>query len=601
MTLQNRKLNMDIYQKRQFLFQEKYNSIRKKYKIIGALRLFAFLGIVYSFYLSVSKADYQYLYVSAMLIVIFVVFLRIHYKLSWHMRYAQALMKINEEEKDFLTQDKWSVDEGNEFQTTDHPYAYDLDIFGKKSIFQYLNRTASFKGKEYLASLLKTNLEAEDIAQNQEVIKELTKKLEWRQEIYAYNRLSNLDKEVHQRLLAWSQSNTILLSKTTIALSYIFPLLFLLSCLAYFVDETTLLWGYLASTFFSINLILAMSKVRLIQAELGGVEKIHETIDSYSAIVKRIEEEPFTSDRMKENVKRIKSDSFQASEELKKLSRLFESLETVANLFVNILFNGVFQFHVHTLNKFLNWKKKKGHLVQTAIEVVGEVEAFNSLANYSYNNSNYTFPQLNDQQEMSFKDLGHPLLNVSKRVTNDIDFSNQRFVILTGSNMSGKSTFLRTIGVNLVLAGIGAPICASSATFFPLPLFVSMRLTDSLEDSESYFYAEVKRLQLIIEQVQKKPCFVLLDEILRGTNSDDKQSGTIGVILKLIREKTFGMIATHDLEVCETTDNYPDILINKCFEVEIKNDDLHFDYKIRDGVCQNKNATFIMKKMNIID
>lgn len=167
--------------------------------------------------------------------------------------------------------------------------------------------------------------------------------------------------------------------------------------------------------------------------------------------------------------------------------------------------------------------------------------------------------------------------------------------------MSGKSTFLRTVGVNLVLAGIGAPVCATKATFFPLPLLVSMRLTDSLEDSESYFYAEVKRLKMIIEQVQDESCFVLLDEILRGTNSDDKQSGTIGVILKLIREQTYGVIATHDLEVCNTTHDHPAILTNKCFEVEIKEDDLHFDYKIRDGICQNKNATFIMKKMQIID
>lgn len=202
---------------------------------------------------------------------------------------------------------------------------------------------------------------------------------------------------------------------------------------------------------------------------------------------------------------------------------------------------------------------------------------------------------------MQFKDLGHPLIAAKKRVCNDIDFSEQRFVILTGSNMSGKSTFLRTVGINLVLAGIGAPICASKASFFPMPIYVSMRLTDSLEDSESYFYAEVKRLKLIMEEAHRQPSFVLLDEILRGTNSDDKQSGTIGVILKLIQEQTFGVIATHDLEVCAITAQHPQILMNKCFEVEIQDDDLRFDYKIRPGVCQNKNATFIMKKMQIID
>lgn len=592
---------MEAYQKRQISFQDQYASIRKKYKTIGAFRLFIFLSIVYCFYLSVSKADSNYLYFTGAFVIVFVLFLRIHAKLSWRLRYAKALKDINEEEYNFLEHNQWNVNDGEKFQTANHPYTYDLDIFGKKSIYQYLNRTASYKGEEILAERLKNGQSAEDIVLNQELVKELTEKLDWRQEIYAYSRLSNLNQDVYNKLSAWSTSNTNQLSKITIVAAYVFPLFFVLSSIVYFVDSSTILWGYLASTFFSINLILSMAKVRIIQTELGGAENIHETIESYSSIIERIEKESFQSLRMQEIQKRIKDDSFKASIELKKLSRLFEQLETVANLFVNILFNGVFQFHVHTLNKFLKWKKKHGVLVQTTMEVVGEVEAFNSLANYAYNNTTYTFPQISNNQTISFKNLGHPLLAADKRVTNTIDFTNQRFVILTGSNMSGKSTFLRTIGVNLVLAKIGAPICAAEATFFPLPLFVSMRLTDSLEDSESYFYAEVKRLKLIIEQVQKQSCFVLLDEILRGTNSDDKQSGTIGVIQKLVREKTYGIIATHDLEVCNTTNDYPEILSNKCFEVEIKDNDLHFDYKIRDGICQNKNATFIMKKMQIID
>ena len=349
---------MEGYQKRQMLFQDRYNSIRKKYKTIGAIRLFVFLSIVYCFYLSVSQANYNYLYVTGSLVIVFVVFLRIHAKLSWHLRYAKALMDINEEEHDFLENDKWSVNDGLMFQTTDHSYTFDLDIFGKKSIYQYINRTASYKGEEVLAEMLKHHLKADDIVLNQELIKELTSKLEWRQEIYAYSRLSNLNKDVYDRLKTWSLSNTTQLSRVTLFFAYVFPLLFVLSSIAYFVDSSTILWGYLASTFFSINLILSMAKVRVIQTELGGVEKIHETIESYSAIIKRIEQESFQSLRMHEFQKRIKSDSFQASIELKKLSRLFEQLETVANLFVSILFNGVFQFHVHTLNKFLNWKKK---------------------------------------------------------------------------------------------------------------------------------------------------------------------------------------------------------------------------------------------------
>lgn len=166
--------------------------------------------------------------------------------------------------------------------------------------------------------------------------------------------------------------------------------------------------------------------------------------------------------------------------------------------------------------------------------------------------------------------------------------------------MAGKSTFLRTLGINMVLSGIGAPICASTANVHPLPIIVSMRLSDSLSENESYFFAEVKRLHQIMQQLDTQVCFVLLDEILRGTNSDDKRSGTIAFVKKIISKKAIGAIATHDLEVCQTTTEYPNVLVNKCFEVDIINNDLVFDYKLRNGICKNKSATFLMKKMGII-
>src|SRR5690606_10499954 len=202
--------------------------------------------------------------------------------------------------------------------------------------------------------------------------------------------------------------------------------------------------------------------------------------------------------------------------------------------------------------------------------------------------------------KISFNDLGHPLISKEKRVRNSIDFSQKHFAILTGSNMSGKSTFLRTVGINLVLSYAGTPIDCTQASVDPLPLWVSMRLTDSLSDSESFFFAEVKRLKQIVTEAENQSVFVLLGEILKGTNSDDKKTGTVGVIVKLHQLKAMGMIATHDLEVCQITARHPETMIKKRFEVEIINNELHFDYLLKDGICQNKNATFIMKKMEII-
>ena len=152
----------------------------------------------------------------------------------------------------------------------------------------------------------------------------------------------------------------------------------------------------------------------------------------------------------------------------------------------------------------------------------------------------------------------------------------------------------------MILSGMGAAVCATKANVHPMPVLVSMRLSDSLSDSESYFFAEIKRLKQIMDQLENKPSFVLLDEILRGTNSDDKRNGTIEVIKKVIAKKALGAIATHDIEVCLTTNDFPDILINKCFEVEIIDNDLHFDFVLRNGICKNKSATFLMKKMGVI-
>ena len=243
-------------------------------------------------------------------------------------------------------------------------------------------------------------------------------------------------------------------------------------------------------------------------------------------------------------------------------------------------------------------------------QVMGAFESLSSIANFNYNHPEFIFPipQNTDLSRehreggMSMKNVGHPLIPNDKRIGNDIDFKDPSFVVLTGSNMSGKSTFLRTLGVNLVLAKMGAPVCADAFTFYPVNVFVSMRVSDSLQNSESFFFAELKRLKRIItELAENQKTFIILDEILRGTNSNDKRAGTIGLIHNLMKHKAVGIIATHDLVIGNMKNDYPDYLENKCFEVEIIDNDLHFDYKLSEGVAQNMSAAFLMTKMGIIE
>jgi DNA mismatch repair ATPase MutS len=275
-------------------------------------------------------------------------------------------------------------------------------------------------------------------------------------------------------------------------------------------------------------------------------------------------------------------------------------MDHVQNVFASPILNGLFLFHIHKLKALDQWRKDHSEHILEWLNVIGEVEALNSLTNFAYNNPSYTYPVLNSKKEIDFEELGHPLIDDNSRITNTVSFSKQNFFVLTGSNMSGKSTFLRTLGVNMVLASIGGPVCAKSANVHCMPVLVSMRLSDSLSENESYFLAEVKRLKDIMDSIEDGTGFVLLDEILRGTNSDDKRAGTIEVIRKMIEKQAIGIIATHDLEVCKIMDEYPQKILNKCFEVEIKNDELLFDYKLRDGVCQNKSATFLMQKLKVI-
>uniref|UniRef100_UPI0036D2A852 MutS-related protein n=1 Tax=Flavobacterium ardleyense TaxID=2038737 RepID=UPI0036D2A852 len=438
-----------------------------------------------------------------------------------------------------------------------------------------------------------------EIQSNQNAISELSKKIEWRQNLLALALITKDNKENFEKLIEWTELQPQKISKSLNLVFYTTPILFIAAAVTYIFTNVPL-WLYIAVAFFLVNLFLLVTQLKKIKKEVIDADKIASIIKQYGLIIEQIENEKFDSAKLNLLKEKLLNKSYTASKEIKSLSSLFSNIDTIQNGVAAILFNGAFLYHIHTLNTLIKWKKEYSKELVDWLEIIGDFEALNSLANFYCNNPSFVFPSLNSTYEIALKDLGHPLITEEKRICNDVIFKENNFIILTGSNMSGKSTFLRTLGINMVLAGIGAPICASEANIHPLNVIVFMRQTDSLTDSESYFFAEIKRLKQIIDKLKSEKCFVLLDEILKGTNSDDKQTGTIEVIKKLISKNAIGAIATHDLKVCDTTNDYPTKLINKCFEVEIIANDLAFDYKLRDGVCKNKSATFLMKKMEII-
>ena len=590
---------MEIYKAKKIRFSTALTAINKKYNSISILRLLSIVLFLVSIYYYIKNSEIIFIIAAIFLFGLFVVFMRIHSKLVFEKHVNQALLDINENEISYLERNKIPFENGQEFNDFHHPYAYDLDIFGEHSLFQNLNRTATFIGEKTFANQLLSILPNEEILRNHQAVKELTKKLDWRQEFLAFAKISNDNQSNYETLLKWCTFNSTPLAKMSVFISYFSPLLFLGVLIAYLVTSTTVFASVL-SYLFVFNLIVLGRFMKRIQAEIANSTNIDKTIHQYSLLLQKIENESFQSKKLIDLQQKLMFKKENASVHLKQLAGLFSNMDSISNFVTAIVFNGTFLFNLHVLKSLIQWKKDHAQALENWLEVIGEFEMLNSLANFSYNNPEFVYPTLNSNFEIDFKDLSHPLLNEKTRVGNDVRFHPESFMILTGSNMSGKSTFLRSLGINMVLSGIGSPVCARQASVHPLPVLVSMRLSDSLSDSESYFFAEIKRLKQIMDELENRPAFVLLDEILRGTNSDDKRNGTIEVVKKVIGKKAVGAIATHDIEVCLTTNEYPNILTNKCFEVEIINDELHFDYKLRDGICKNRSATFLMKKMGVI-
>ena len=589
-----------IYTELKERYAETQKKLTQKYNIISVIRLLLIIAALLSIYYNLSSFSYFWTFLGLTSVLSFIIILIFHDKIGKERDLAAALFKVNKAEEQFLKDGILTFENGLEFQETKHPYSFDIDIFGQNSLFQHLNRCETVSGKGILAARLKKKLENEEIFESQAAVNELKDKIHFRQKIQAIAGINKDNTALKSNILNWIKLNDSPLSVILRILSFLIPVLLFAVIIGYFVTKNETLLNAINYVFL-FNLVILYSQLKKIRLQILNADKVREVISQYGLILAEIEKEEFQSHKLIHLKSSILSTDFKASTELKNLTNLFGSLEAVQNLLGAIIFNGLFLFHLHTLHSLLLWKKKYAAKIPEWMDAIAEMEALNSLANFAYNNPEYAFPKINESYHFEFSNLGHPLIRTEKRICNDLNLSNQPFIILTGSNMSGKSTFLRSVAINLVLAGAGSVVCAKESTVHPIPLFVSMRLQDSLAENESYFYAEIKRIQDIMSNLDKARIFVLLDEILRGTNSDDKRNGTVGVIKKMVDHKAIGAIATHDLEVCETTDIFPDYLVNYCFEADIIDYSIHFDYKLRKGISKNKSATFLMKKLNIIE
>ena len=562
-----------------------YKQYYQQYNAIAFARLIDLLFAIVIGYKAINESSWLWGFLAAVMIVLFFLLIGKHKQIAVKRRIAKAKIAINEREIAFIEQGVYPADNGKDFEPAQHPYAYDLDVLGEKSLYHYLNRTHTYLGRKRLAEQL-LYPDGTTILAHQEAIKALTPQLAWRQTFMAHAEQIDDSPSFYDRLQQWAATPTPPMGKFMRVFTVISPIVFTLSAILGYIYDYEVLKS-IAKLLLTINLSVFFFYISKINKEKLGFEHTYAMLYAFKECIAQVE------DHFPEKNER-------ASAHIAQLSRLLDDLDNVSNILVSIPLNIFSFYHLHRYRALLQWKQTYGTHIAQWLETVASTEVLCSFANFAYNNPHFVYPTFNNQYRISFEDVGHPLIAENERITNNITLDEAHFIILTGSNMSGKSTFLRTLGVNMLLAQVGLPVCAREAAIHPLPLLVSMRLSDSLSDGKSYFFAEINRIEQIMTALKRERCMVLLDEILRGTNSEDKQYGTIKIIERLLSLKAIGIVATHDIEVCKTADRYPQQLQNKCFESYIHEGELSFDYKLREGICQNKNATFLMEKLGII-
>jgi len=588
----------DFFQRRVDGFAAEWAATKKRINVVSALRLVSILLILPLIYFYATTANSIWLILSFIMIAAFIALVTWHQNLFEKKVFLENIKVLNEEEINALQQKFEHFPSGQEFVKPSHNYAYDLDIFGDNSIFQYLNRTCTASGKIRLSQILSTPLkDKNEILERQNMLQELDKKIDFRQEFQATGMSVSEDPKENQQLFKWFQEPPQFLNKGYLnILRFLLPaILFICIILAFFNTR----FGSIAILLSIFNLIfvgLFTGKINLIHSRISTKNGV---LNKYLQLLKIIQKEKFQHPQLAQ----MQSTGQESMDAIQQFSKIVNRFDQRLNLLVGILLNMLILNDIQSVIAIERWKAKHQTNIEQWLSVIFEIDALNSLANFSFCHPHFIYPEINnDLKQIDAYGIGHPLIPPDICILNNLSLGDkEKMIILTGANMSGKSTFLRTLGINTVLALIGAPVYAEKFSTPILEIMTSMRLTDSLKERASYFYAELKRLQSIVRSLESgTQLFIILDEILKGTNSEDKLSGSIALIKRFTNYNCLGIIATHDLELGKLEGQYPNKISNHCFESIIEEKKLSFDYTLKAGIAQNKNATFLMETMEII-
>jgi len=511
--------------------------------------------------------------------------------------YFEFLIDLNKKELEALAGIFGAFNEGKEYKHHEHSFSEDMDLFGKGSMFQSINRSATVNGEKKLAELLGSN-HIEFIEDKQKAINELAAKALWRQNFRVNAALIETQVEP-QRIVEWLKNFKKQMPSFAAALAFFFPLislLFLLLASLSIIEWTLLLIPMMLGLLISGVFLMKVNRINEMASRLAS------TFQQYSKLLSAVEEEKFESEWLIQQQKKTETEHKKASLIFAEFGKDLNSLDQRKNIFFALFANGFALWDLRFSVKIERWILTNEKMVESCFDGITFFDAYGSLANYAFNHPDFNYPNIVTDQKSTIASthLGHPLLQKEKRISNNFEINKDEFFIITGANMAGKSTFLRTVGISIVMANCGLPVCASIFSYSPIKLISSMRSSDALHDDESYFFAELKRLKFIVDEIDLDRYFIILDEILKGTNSKDKEEGSKKFVQRLVNSKSTGIIATHDLSLCQLENELSQIK-NHYFDAEIVNNELHFDYTFKNGICKNMNASFLLKKLGIIE
>lgn len=583
-----------FYTTRKNEFAKKCETLKHSIQKVAWARMGVALLFLYVGYLAFSNSS---LWVAILpIIILFIYLVSWHGKLQAQYELQRNLEKLNQLELSVLDNSYSEFNDGQIFINPHHAYSYDLDLFGPGSLFQFLNRCGTSIGEKKLADdLLKAQPTADSIAKRQEAVNVLAQDIEFRQWFWAQGHLLHDSRVGNEGLFRWLEEGDVVFGKVLYKiLLVLFPAisLVLIGLTIYNTSYFPLLF-----LFAGVQWIFISFKSKEVAKAEAALSQHKILFDKYAQLLNRVSEAKFLGSHLLE----IQNEAKDASIRIKKFSQLVNAFEARKNGIANMFGNSLYLYDLQCLYRLEKWRSLNKEMVKGWFDKIAEVDALNSLATFYFNNPDNCFPVLHDALTIQAEEVGHPLIGSASRVNNSFSIGPENIMLITGANMAGKSTFLRTAGVNMVLALSGSSVCAKSFVFPLVSLHTSMRATDSLVDHQSYFYAELSRLKGIMEEVRSnKPILVLLDEILRGTNSKDKQEGSIGLLKQFVSYDVLLMLASHDVVLGELEKTFPKAIRNYCFESEIDNNELTFDYTLHKGVANKANATFLMQQMGIL-